>query len=121
MNTPRPVPRAPWGAFPLSELCVLLALACAVGGYLISGRQGMTLVVAGVALGCLAGLEVCVREHLAGHRPHALLLGVSAAVALVAGLIAIGVAPPAAGAIGVPLAGLVGYRLRATFARRRRA
>ena len=116
MNHP---PRAPWGAFPLSELCVFLALTAGVAGFFVSGRQGMTLVAAAVVLGCLAGLEVSLREHLAGHRPHALLLAISAGVVLVAALVAIGLPPAAAGPLGVPVAGLLGYRLRATFAPRR--
>jgi hypothetical protein len=58
-------PRAPWGAFPLSELCVLAGLACAVGGFV---GANLTLVACGFALAGLAGMELTLREHLARRR-----------------------------------------------------
>jgi hypothetical protein len=59
---PRQAPPAPWGAFPLSELCVLVGLACAVGGFV---GANLTLVACGFALAGLAGMELRLREHLA--------------------------------------------------------
>jgi hypothetical protein len=64
-ETRRP-PRAPWGAFPLSELTVLLAMAAALYGLLAWGsRSAVWALSAAACLGSLAGLEVAIREHLA--------------------------------------------------------
>ena len=81
-------PPAPWGAFPLAELTVLAGIVLLAIG--VAGKNPTALAV-GIALGALGGLEVSVREHLAGYRSHTTLLaGVSAfavvtAVALAAG------------------------------------
>lgn len=80
-----PPPRAPWGRFPLSELLVALALICAVAGAVTwgSSRSGW-LIAAATVFGCLAGLEVALREHLAGRRSRSgLLAGTIAALAAV--------------------------------------
>lgn len=76
-------PPAPWGKFPLVELCVLLALILLVAGFFMGGRRGVTMVIAGLALGSLAGLELAIREHFGGFRSHTTLL--SGAVALFVG------------------------------------
>ena len=77
------VPRAPWGAFPLSELTVVAAFALTALGVVFWGTaRGVWLAGAGVALGCLAGLELCVREHFAGYRSHSTLLAGTAAIAV---------------------------------------
>jgi len=61
-------PPAPWGSFPLVEIVVLIALVLLVGG---------------LALGSLAGLELSIREHFGGFRSHsALLAGAVAAAAI---------------------------------------
>jgi len=71
-------PRPPWHPFPLVELCVALGLALLVAGY-VSNEPA--LLVAGLLLGALAGLETALREHLSGHRSHAAVLaGVPAVV-----------------------------------------
>ena len=71
------------------------------------------------ALGSLAGLELAVREHLAGYRSHTQILAATPAVAVLAGLyylsplsggVAVGVA------IAVFVAGL--FLLRELFRRR---
>jgi hypothetical protein len=79
-------PRAPWGAFPLSELTVLLAVVAALYGLLAWGsRSGALALAAAACLGSLAGLEVAIREHLAGHRSHTMLLAAVGAVAVLTG------------------------------------
>lgn len=64
-------PPAPWGAFPLAELTIL-------GGIVMLGiglaTQSVTAIAVGVVLAALGGLEVSVREHLAGYRSHTTLL-----------------------------------------------
>jgi hypothetical protein len=79
-------PRAPWGAFPLSELTVLLAITAAIYGLLAWGSRSAVLALAAAAcLGSLAGLEVAIREHLAGYRSHTMLLAAVGAVAVLTG------------------------------------
>jgi hypothetical protein len=67
-------PPAPWGRFPLVELVVLLAIVMVVAGFVMQGTRGGTFIVTGLALGSLAGLEVSIREHFAGHKSHTLVL-----------------------------------------------
>jgi hypothetical protein len=84
-ETRRP-PRAPWGAFPLSELTVLLAITAALYGLLTWGsRSAVWALAAAACLGSLAGLEVAIREHLAGYRSHTMLLAAVGAVAVLTG------------------------------------
>ena len=64
-------PPAPWGSFPLAELTVLAGIVMLVIG--IAG-QSPTAIGVGVVLAALGGLEVSLREHLAGYRSHTTLL-----------------------------------------------
>lgn len=77
-------PRAPWGSFPLVELVVLVGLAMLVVGFFVKGERGTALLVTGLVLGSLAGLELSIREHFGGFRSHTLLLAGAAAVATLA-------------------------------------
>jgi len=79
-------PPAPWGSFPLVELTTLVGIVLIVLGFFaVKGTQGGVMIGVGVVLGALAGLELSVREHLAGYRSHTLLLsGFAAAVVLAA-------------------------------------
>jgi hypothetical protein len=96
-------PPPPWGNFPLVEICVLLAIVLLVGGFVVGGKQGATMILAGLAVGSLAGLELAIREHFAGFKSHSTVL--SGAVALtVATLVAV-----LAGGILLPV--LVGIAL----------
>jgi len=79
-------PPAPWGKFPLVELCVLLALVLGVLGFVQGGRRGFVLLGCAMALGSLAGLELSIREHFAGYRSHTTVLAGALAVAAGAGL-----------------------------------
>jgi hypothetical protein len=74
-------PPAPWGRFPLVELCVLLALVLGVLGFVAGGQRGFVLLGCAMALGSLAGLEVSIREHFAGFRSHSSVLAGAVAVA----------------------------------------
>jgi hypothetical protein len=76
-------PPAPWGSFPLAELCVLLGIVLCVLGVILWGDRGRVMLLCGLALASLAGLEVSIREHLAGFRSHtAVLAGTIAIVVL---------------------------------------
>jgi hypothetical protein len=111
-------PQAPWGGFPLAELCVLAAIVLGVAGFVVGGSSGNVLLVGAVVLGSLAGLEVAIREHLGGYRSHTLVLaGALAAatlgVSIVAKIDRTVILPIAA---GVFAAGCLGFR--ALFKRR---
>lgn len=68
-------PPAPWGSFPLVELCVLAAIVMLIlGFFVIGGSRGAILIAAGLALGSIGGLELSIREHFAGYRSHTTML-----------------------------------------------
>jgi hypothetical protein len=73
-------PRPPWHPVPLTELCLLVGIIVLLVGLFGSGSRGL-LIAFGLALVSAATVELTLREHLAGHRSHSLLLaGVAAAV-----------------------------------------
>ncbi len=112
-------PPAPWGSFPLAELAVALGLALMAVGFVVArGGARVGLIAAGVMTASLAGLEVALREHLAGYRSHSTLLGGLAALAVAVPLNLAGVAALPALAVGVLAGALVVWRARALFARR---
>jgi hypothetical protein len=73
-------PPAPWGSFPLVEIVILVALVLLLTGFFISGTRGTVMILAGVSLASLAGLELVLREHFAGYRSHSSVLAGSLAV-----------------------------------------
>src|SRR5206468_10072891 len=88
-------PAARWGALPLSELAMLAGIVAAGIG-LAGGSGGWPILVAGIALCAVAGLELAFREHFAGYRSHTLLLAGVPTVAVHAALaVSIG-GPPVA-------------------------
>jgi hypothetical protein len=76
-------PPAPWGSFPLQELTVFVALVMLAVGFFTGD---VVWVGVGIVLGCLGGLELAAREHLAGYRSHTILLAGTAFVITVAAL-----------------------------------
>ena len=114
-------PQAPWGTFPLTELVVLVAIVLGIAGLVIWGLRGQIMLLAGFALGSLAGLELAVREHFAGYRSHTTLLAASVAFAVGAVLVIAVTGPEAR--VPVLVAALVAfgaafYVFRETFKRR---
>jgi hypothetical protein len=87
---PEDRPPAPWGSFPLVEICVLVGVVMLVLGFIIQGPRGSLLIAVGLVLGSLAGLELSVREHFAGYRSHTLLLAGAASIAVLAALFYLG-------------------------------
>jgi len=86
-------PRAPWHPFPLVELSVLVGLVLLVWGlFRLDDAGGRILLVTGMVLGSLGGLDTALREHFGGHRSHALLLAAMPAV-LTAGVLFFARAP----------------------------
>jgi hypothetical protein len=76
-------PPAPWGSFPLVEIVVLIALVLLVASFFVDSSRRAPMLLGGLALGSLAGLELSIREHFGGFRSHsALLAGAVAAAAI---------------------------------------
>jgi hypothetical protein len=76
-------PPAPWGSFPLAELTVLAGIVALVVGVITKSPTAIGL---GVVLAGLGGLEVSLREHLAGYRSHTTLLAGTVFVVVTGGL-----------------------------------
>ena len=76
-------PPAPWGSFPLAELTVLAGIVMLIIGVV---SKSPTAIGVGVVLAALGGLEVSLREHLAGYRSHTTLLSGTVFVVLTGGL-----------------------------------
>jgi hypothetical protein len=74
-------PPAPWGNFPLVEIVVLIALVLLVGSFLVDSTRRGPMLLGGLALGSLAGLELSIREHFSGFRSHSALLAGAVAAA----------------------------------------
>jgi hypothetical protein len=77
-------PPAPWGSFPLVELVIFVGIVMLVVGFVAGGGTGTILIVVGLVLASLGGLELSVREHFSGYRSHTTLLAGLAAVACLA-------------------------------------
>ncbi len=93
-------PRAPWHPFPLVELSVLIGLVLLILGLILwDDDAGRVMLVCGMVLASLGGLDTALREHFSGFRSHALMLAALPAV-LVAGALFFAGAPW----IAIPLA-----------------
>ena len=76
-------PPAPWGSFPLAELTILGGIVMLAVGFL---GGGPTAIAVGIVLAGLGGMEVAIREHLAGFSSHTTLLA-GAVFVLVVGVL----------------------------------
>jgi uncharacterized integral membrane protein len=109
------LPPAPWGSFPLAELTILAGIVM-LGIGIFAGSP--TALGVGVVLACLGGMEVAIREHLAGYRSHTTLLAGAVFVFLVALLLyAAELKPLIAVAIGAAAFVLAFLALRRAFQR----
>jgi len=108
----RPAP--PWGGFPLSELLVALGIGVIVWGALSDGDTRNERIGGGLIIAALGGLELAVREHLAGFRSHTTMLAGAAAFAVVT-VLALGPGPHT---LGVLVFATSFYGLRQLFRRR---
>jgi hypothetical protein len=106
-------PKAPWHPFPLVELTILVGIVLIVLGlFVVDGDRGRILLVLGLALGSLGGLDTALREHFSGFRSHAALLGGVPAV-LTAGVLFFAGAPRIVVLVGM----LAVFSVTFTFAR----
>lgn len=69
---------------------MLIGLVMLVGGFIVQGERGAVMIVTGLALGSLGGLELSIREHFGGFRSHTLLLSGAASVAVLIALAYLG-------------------------------
>ena len=100
-------PKAPWHPFPLVELCVLAGIVLLVLGLLsYDSDRGKAMLVSGMLLGSLGGLDTALREHFSGYRSHTTILAGLVGVALAAALYFAQVVWPA-----VVVAAIVGFGL----------
>jgi hypothetical protein len=86
---PRPAdrPKPPWHPVPLVELSVLVGIVLLILGALnLSEDRGKLMLVLGMALGSLGGLDTALREHFAGYRSHTTIIASLPAVATAAAL-----------------------------------
>ncbi|MSO41268.1 MAG: hypothetical protein EXQ70_05135 [Solirubrobacterales bacterium] len=114
-------PQPPWGTFPLSEIVVLIGMVLLLAGFFIQPPRGPIMIGAGLILASLAGLELAVREHLAGYRSHSTLLAGAGGAAVVALLLVFAgetVPPVAALAAGVLVFALAAWGWATLFRRR---
>jgi hypothetical protein len=112
-------PQPAWAPFPLTELCILLAIVLlALGFFVAGGDRRIVLLAGGIVLVTLAAGELAIREHFAGYRSHSSLLAgivtILLAVVLRVATVPAAVIPPLA-AIAFA-AGLLAFRR--AFARR---
>ncbi|MBI2692264.1 MAG: hypothetical protein HYX29_10020 [Solirubrobacterales bacterium] len=112
-------PAAPWDPFPLTELAVFSGIVLLVVGLFVPGDTGRGLVVAGVVLASIGGLETAIREHFGGFRSHAgLLSGIGALATLIATTSLLGISPAIGAGTAIAVFGLLFPTLRSSFIRR---
>lgn len=79
-------PPAPWGSFPLAEICVLLGIILLIVGAIVGTEKGILAIGVGIGLAALGGLELSIREHFSGYRSHSAMLAGVPAIATLAAL-----------------------------------
>jgi len=112
-------PKPPWHPVPLVELCVLVGLVLLVLGVLdLDSDRGKLLLLSGMTLGSLGGLDTALREHLGGYRSHTTVLSALPSVPLAAALYFAGAPWPAIVVTAVATFAGVFWLLRRAFTRR---
>jgi hypothetical protein len=117
-NIERPPPL--WGSFPLTEIVIFIGLIVFVVGLFIGPPQGFVMIVVGLGLASLAGLELSIREHFSAFRSHTLLLSAVIAVPLF-GVLFLGTTTPTAICVAVALVAFGGAAWLFASAFRRRS
>jgi ABC-type arginine transport system permease subunit len=97
------------------EICVLIALAIGIAGFVVGSG---VMLAAAAGLGSLAGLEVAIREHVAGYRSHTTVLAGMPAILAMAVLFFGGAAQGIVLSAGAALFGTAFWGLRELFKRR---
>lgn len=98
---------------------MLIGIVMLIAGFIVGGQRGTLMIVVGVALASISGLELAVREHFSGFRSHSTLLAGLPAVAAMAALFAAELLPPLARiAIAAAVFAAALYGLAALFRRK---
>jgi hypothetical protein len=119
MSGPVERPKAPWHPFPLVELCVLAGIVLLVLGLIdLESDRGRAMLVAGMVLGSLGGLDTALREHFGGFKSHTTILAGIPAVGLAAILYFAGAPWPAVVAVAVVAGAVAAALLSRAFSRR---
>src|SRR5689334_395289 len=122
---PRPEdrPKPPWHPVPLVELSVLVGIVLLVLGAInLDEDRGKLMLVLGMALGSLGGLDTALREHFAGFRSHTSIIAALPGVVTAAALYFVGVPwPVLIGAAAVVFAAVFWLARRAYLRRAKRA
>jgi hypothetical protein len=114
-------PKPPWHPFPLVELCVLIGIVLLIVGLFdLDSDRGKLLVVSGMVLGSLGGLDTALREHLAGYRSHTTVISALPGVATAAALYFAGAPWPAVVVGAAVVFAAAFWALRRTYMRRAR-
>jgi len=111
-------PPPPWGSFPLSELVIFIGVVLLIAGFFVGPPRGPVMLGAGLALASLGGLELAVREHLAGYRSHTMLLSGAAGITILAASLVAGLGPAIAAGAAVLVFGFAAWLLVGVFRRR---
>jgi hypothetical protein len=122
-------PPPPWHPLPLSELLILVGVIGAVIAYLRGYERNAALLGASIGAVVIGTVEVSLREHLSGFRPHTGMLSVIPAIAFHSAVVGVWLAvghPPnwlnyALLAIDLALVAVCFKLLRARYADARRA
>ena len=67
-------PKPPWAPVPLVEVLILTGIVFVGIGLFMGAGAGRTVIGFGLAVICVASLEVAIREHVTGFRSHSMLL-----------------------------------------------
>src|SRR3954451_946421 len=111
-------PKPPWHPVPLVELCVLVGLVLLVLGAInLQSDRGKLLLVLGMGLGSLGGLDTALREHLAGYRSHTTVIASLPAVTAAAAAYFAGVPWPILVVAAVAVFSAVFWWMRRVFMR----
>ena len=97
---------------------MLLALGIGIAGFVTGGDRGGVMLAAAAALGSLAGLEISIREHLAGFRSHSTVLAAAPAMVTMGVLFFAGAPQLAMLGAGIGVFVSAFYLLRELFKRR---
>ena len=85
-------PPPPWHPLPLSELLIFVGIVGAAVAWVLGYQHNAALLGAGIGAVVLGTIEVSLREHLSGFRPHTGMLAAIPAVVFHSGVVLIVIA-----------------------------
>jgi hypothetical protein len=88
-------PQAPWHPLPLSELLIFVGIIGAVVAWARGYQHNAALLGAGIGAVAIGTIEVALREHLGGFRPHTAMLAAVPAIVFHSAVVLIALAAAA--------------------------